>query len=78
MFEFFDEKGKRGYKIVKLKNIYPSHKANLTDDYDYLQQLTQEHKRQEAIKRWILQKSKTTYFTIDDDFKRCDFNLIKL
>lgn len=78
VFEFMDEKGKRAYKIVKLKARYPAHKANLTDDYNFLQQLTQEHLKQQAIKRWVEQKSKTTYFTIDEDFKRCEFSLIKL
>ncbi len=77
VFEFIDEKGKKGYKIVRLKARYPEHKANLKDDYHYLQQLTQEHMKQQAIKRWVAQKSKTTYFTIDDDFKQCEFSLLK-
>ncbi len=77
VFEFMDEKGKQGYKIVKLKARYPSHKANLTDDYDYLRQLTQEHMKQNAIKHWVQQKVKTTFFTIDKDFERCKFSLIK-
>lgn len=76
-FDFSNEQGKKGYKIIKLKARYKAHKANLTDDYNYLQQLTQEHKKQEAIKNWILKKTKTTYFTIDDDFKKCEFNLLK-
>ncbi len=77
VFEFFDEKGKKGYKIVKLKAKYPAHKANLNNDYYFLQQLTQEHLRAQTIKKWVESKSKTTYFAIDEDFKRCEFNLIK-
>lgn len=76
-FDFINEQGKKGYKIIKLKARYKAHKANLSDDYNYLQQLTQEQKKQEAIKNWILKKTKTTYFTIDDDFKNCEFNLLK-
>lgn len=76
-FDFSNEQGKKGYKIIKLKARYKAHKANLSDDYNYLQQLTQEHKKQEAIKNWILKKMKTTYFTIDDDYKKCEFNLLK-
>lgn len=76
-FDFSNEQGKKGYKIIKLKARYKAHKANLSDDYNYLQQLTQEHKKQQAIKNWILKKTKTTYFTIDDDFKKCEFNLLK-
>jgi peptidyl-prolyl cis-trans isomerase SurA len=76
-FDFSNEQGKKGFKIIKLKARYKAHKANLSDDYNYLQQLTQEHKKQEAIKNWILKKMKTTYFTIDDDFKKCEFNLLK-
>ncbi len=77
-FEYSNEQGKRGYKIIKLKNRYPAHKANLNDDYNYIQQLAQEYMKQDAIKKWILNKMKSTYFTIDDDFKKCEFNLIKL
>jgi len=77
VFEFMDEKGKKGYKIVKLKARYPAHRANLTDDYNYIQQLTQENLKQQAIKKWVENKTKTTYFTIDEDFKRCEFSLIK-
>lgn len=77
-FEFIDEHGKKGYKIIKLKNRYPSHKANLNDDYNFIQELALEHMKQEALKKWLLNKMKTTYFTIDDDFKKCEFNLIKL
>lgn len=77
-FEFVNEQGKQGYKIVKLLNRYPKHKANLKDDYNYIQQLTQEHLKQEAIKKWIQHKMKTTYFTIDSEFKNCEFNLLKL
>lgn len=76
-FDFTNEQGKKGYKIIKLKARYKAHKANLSDDYNYLQQLTLEHKKQEAIKNWIMKKTKTTYFTIDNDFKKCEFNLLK-
>jgi len=77
-FEFSNEQGKKGYKIIKVKARYPEHKANLKDDYNYIQQLTQEHKKQEVIKNWILNKMKSTYFTIDEEYKKCEFNLLKL
>ncbi|NSW44897.1 MAG: peptidylprolyl isomerase [Bacteroidales bacterium] len=77
-FEFSNEQGKKGYKIIKLKARFKEHKANLKEDYNYIQQLTQEYKKQEAIKNWILNKMKSTYFTIDEEYKKCEFNLLKL
>jgi peptidyl-prolyl cis-trans isomerase SurA len=77
IFEFMDEHGKKGYKVVRLKARYPSHKANLSDDYNFLQQAANEYKRKEKIHEWAQNKIKSTYFTIDDSFKKCSFSFIK-
>ncbi len=77
VFQFTDEHGKKGYKVIRLKALYPSHKANLTDDYYFIEQATTEYKRKTKIQAWAQKKIKTTYFTIDDSFKKCNFNIIK-
>ncbi len=72
-FEFTDEKVKKCYKIIKLKARYPSHKANLADDYQKIQEIAIAKKKQEIMKTWIEKEQKTTYVHIDNSYKNCNF-----
>jgi len=78
IFEFTDLQGKKGFKIIKLINKYPKRIANLKSDYKLIQDLTLSYYKNKEIKRWINQKLKDTYFIISEDFKNCNFELIKL
>ncbi|MBI5541677.1 MAG: peptidylprolyl isomerase [Bacteroidia bacterium] len=72
-FEFTDEKAKKCYKIIRLKARYPSHKANLTDDYQKIQEVAIAKKKQEIMNEWIEKEQKTTYIHIDNSYKNCNF-----
>ena len=72
-FEFTDDKAKKCYKIVRLKARYPSHKANLTDDYQKIQEIAIAKKKQEIMTTWIEKEQKTTYVHIDNSYKNCNF-----
>lgn len=73
-FEFYDENGKKGYKIVRLKSRSKAHTANLNEDYQTIQEMSLASKRQDAISDWITKKSKITYIQIDDSYANCPFN----
>jgi peptidyl-prolyl cis-trans isomerase SurA len=62
------------FKIVKLVNRIEPHKANLTDDYQLIQEMALEHKRKKVIDEWINNKIKTTYIRIDPSFAKCKFD----
>jgi len=66
-----DEKGKVVYKIVKLKNLSDPHRANLKDDYNFLQELALGEKINKVIKEWVDEKIESSYIYIDESFKRC-------
>jgi peptidyl-prolyl cis-trans isomerase SurA len=72
-FEFTNDKAQKCYKIIRLKARYAAHKANLTDDYQTLQEYSIALKKQEIMKTWIEKEQKITYIHIDDSYKNCDF-----
>ena len=72
-FEFSDDKGKKCYKIIKLKARYPSHKANLSDDYQKVQEMALANKKQVLMKQWIEKEQKITYIHIDNSYLNCSF-----
>ena len=73
-FESRDEHANVIYKVVKIKNILPSHKANLVDDYDIVQRMTKQSRENDIFMKWVKDKQRLTYIKIDPDFKNCDFS----
>ncbi|MHC1704030.1 MAG: peptidylprolyl isomerase [Tenuifilaceae bacterium] len=72
-FESRDEHANVIFKVVKLKSIIPSHKANLKDDYNIIQQMTKQSKEQDLLMKWVEEKRKTTYIKIDPSYIGCKF-----
>ena len=72
-FEYTNEKSQKCYKIIRLKSKYPAHKANLSDDYQYIQDYSLNLKKQEIMKDWIEKEQKVTFINIDNSYRNCDF-----
>jgi len=72
-FESRDEKANVIFKIIRIEDIIPSHKANLKDDYNIIQVMTKQYNEQDLFMKWIKEKQKTTYIKIDPEYKRCKF-----
>ena len=64
---------KDAYRLLIIKKKTTPHKANLQDDYALIQQWTMQKLRQDAINKWIDQKSSKAYVKISDDYCGCDF-----
>ncbi len=64
---------KQGVRIVRLSDRTTPHKANLTDDYQLIQNAALNQKRQEAIKTWTDEKIGNAYIRIDDEYRDCDY-----
>jgi len=73
-FESRDEHANVVFKIIRIKQIIPKHKANLKDDYAIIQQLTKSNKENETLQDWLTKKVKTIYIKIDSDFHGCKFH----
>jgi peptidyl-prolyl cis-trans isomerase SurA len=72
-FKSTDNNGREVYKIVKLKEVIPSHKANLKDDFPIIKNMVEGQKQMEKIIKWLAKKQEETYIRIDDDYKNCKF-----
>lgn len=72
-FRTTDENGNTVFRIVKLDNEIPAHRANLKDDYENLSTAALMNKRTKTYDDWIKKKLGTTYIKIGDEFKSCDF-----
>ncbi len=72
-FSIKDDSGHDVYVIIKQKRKIPPHRANLKDDYQLIQNIMTEKRRQDAVNDWIKEKQLETYITIHDGWKDCDF-----
>ncbi len=72
---FYDEiRGKsKMFKIILLKNREEAHTASFTKDYEKIQQLTLQKKKEETVEKWAKDKIVDTYIKINKDFKKCNF-----
>lgn len=63
------------YRIIRLDQRLPEHKANLTDDYDRLSSAALQEAKDKKIMEWSAKMIKNTYIRIADEYKDCDFKL---
>lgn len=70
---FTNEDGQQAYRMLKLKSRTEPHKANLKDDYPQIQNLALQIKQNQAISKWINNKSQNTFINISDNYKDCNF-----
>jgi peptidyl-prolyl cis-trans isomerase SurA len=74
----YDETGTQVYKIVKLINVTPEHKATLQTDYSLIKEMALNNKRNETFTQWLAQKQQQTFIKIpESEFKKCKFKQLK-
>ena len=61
------DEGKQAYRIVKVISRTQPHIANMTDDYQKIQDASQSEKQNKALKDWVDRKRKSTYIHINDN-----------
>lgn len=67
------EDGKDAYRLLMLKKKTTPHKANLKDDYNRIQSWALQKKKQDAVDKWIRNKSQKAYVRINDNFDVCTY-----
>ena len=72
-FTMINNKGKEICAIVKLKARIDGHKATITEDYQRLKSIVQAKLGEEKLQKWILEKQKSTYVRINENWAKCDF-----
>jgi len=72
-FTMVDQKtGKDICAIVKLKTRTNGHKATVQDDFQKLKEMMIAEISEEKLEKWIVEKQKTTYIRINDNWKKKD------
>ena len=74
-FESQDNEGRGNtiYKIIRLEEIVPSHRADVDKDFVAVQNFAHSVEQEKAIKRFIEEKQKSTFIRIDEMFRDCPF-----
>ena len=72
---FYDEtrEGEKMYKIILMKDKIPAHTADLVKDYEKIQSLALQKKRQETIDKWVRNNIVDTYIKVNNTYKKCNF-----
>ena len=72
-FTMVDQKtGKEVCAIVKLKTKVNGHKATVQEDFQTLKDMMVAELSEEKLQKWIVEKQKTTYIRINDNWKKKD------
>ncbi len=70
-FEYTDERGKKGVRIVQLITRTEPHRENLKDDYNKIAQRALEEKKNETLEKWFTKNIPTFYINVDNEYKSC-------
>jgi peptidyl-prolyl cis-trans isomerase SurA len=65
--------GDKMYKIILLKNKIEAHTASFSEDYEKIQQLALQKKKEEEVDKWAKSKLGDTYIKLDGEYSKCDF-----
>ena len=72
---FYDEErsGSKMYKFILMRDRTDTHIANIINDYEKIQQLALQKKKEETITKWSKEKIKDTYIKIGTAHNKCSF-----
>lgn len=72
-FVTHSERGLKEYKIVKVKEFYPRHRANLEDDWQNFELMLTNEKQMDKLEKWVKEKQANTYIHIDEEYRKGKF-----
>ena len=65
---------KQGMRIVRLKDRFAPHEANLKDDYTLIKAAAENDKKQRTTSKWVDAKISNAFIRIDESYMDCDYN----
>ena len=72
-FIMITNQGKETCAIVKLKKKIEGHRADMSKDYQALQEIVLEKESERHLEDWIREKQRTTYVRINEGWSNCEF-----
>jgi peptidyl-prolyl cis-trans isomerase SurA len=64
---------KQGIRIVRLKERFEPHQANLKDDYALIKAAAENDKKQRTTAKWVDSKIFNAFIRIDENYQSCSF-----
>lgn len=68
-----DEKQRDVVQIIKLVSKTTAHQADINEDYQLISDLFLQHKREEAVEKWVEKRQSKNYIRIDEAYQNCAF-----
>tara|TARA_Y100000991_G_scaffold89434_2_gene67469 strand:- start:9821 stop:11179 length:1359 start_codon:yes stop_codon:yes gene_type:complete len=65
---------KQGMRIVRLKDRFDPHEANLKDDYTLIKAAAENDKKQRTTAKWVDAKISNAFIRIDESYMDCNYN----
>jgi len=72
-FTMITSKEKEVCAIIRVKSKSKAHRASISEDFQQIQQIVMNKKRDKVLNDWIIEKQKKTYVRIDDRWRNCEF-----
>ena len=63
--------GNTAFRILMLKTRTQPHKANLTNDYQRIQEAAMAEKESKTLDEWVRKKRASTFIQISEDYRNC-------
>ena len=75
--EVFEDKenNRTVVKLLKITDVIPAHKMNLEIDYNRIKSFAQKTKENEVIEKWVKAQIPSTFITVQDEYKKCNFSI---
>lgn len=74
-FTFTDERGKKGVRLLYLKDRIEPHRENLAQDYLKIVEKLMDKKRKEKLRDWLANKVATFYLEVDKERANCNHTI---
>jgi peptidyl-prolyl cis-trans isomerase SurA len=72
-FSMVNNQGKTVCAIAKLKNRIEGHKTTITEDFQVMQNIVLEKRREQMLHDWVVNKIRNTYVHVNDNYRNCQF-----
>lgn len=72
-FQMINARGKTVCVIAKLKSRVDGHKATISEDFQVMKDLVLEKRRNERLHEWVVNKIKSVYTRLNDNYHDCKF-----
>ena len=72
-FQLINQRGKTVCVIAKLKSRIVGHKASISEDFQTLKDVVLEHRQNDRVHQWVVDKIKSVYTRLNSGYLDCKF-----